>query len=110
MSDFAASVLMALFLGSTGALQGQRGLCVATAVLAALVVVETRACSSDLFDTALGGLLGGYVGDLAAKRHPHHGRIFACQFSVAVGIPFSLLILKVWEPHVIALSLIDSVS
>jgi len=46
-------------------------------------------------NAAVGGLLGGYVGDLAAKRHPHHGRIFACQFSVAVGIPFSLLILKV---------------
>ncbi|CAL5229213.1 g12496 [Coccomyxa viridis] len=60
MTDAAASVLMALFLGST----------------------------------ALGGLLGGYVGDFSAKRHPQHGRIFACQFSVAIGIPFSLLILK----------------
>ncbi|CAL8464837.1 g4372 [Coccomyxa elongata] len=60
MSDFAASVLMSLFLGST----------------------------------ALGGLLGGYVGDYAAKGWPQHGRIFACQFSVAIGIPFSVLILK----------------
>ncbi len=58
---------------------------------------------------ALGGLLGGYVGDLAAKRYPHHGRIFACQFSVAVGIPFSLLILKVREPHDFALSVTDHV-
>ena len=39
------------------------------------------------------------MGDMAAKRHPHHGRIFACQVSVAVGIPFSLLILKVRESH-----------
>lgn len=38
------------------------------------------------------------MGDFAAKRHPHHGRIFACQFSVAIGIPFSLLILKVSNP------------
>ncbi|EIE22835.1 MFS general substrate transporter [Coccomyxa subellipsoidea C-169] len=60
MTDFAASVLMSLFLGST----------------------------------AVGGLLGGYVGDFAAQRWPHHGRIWACQFSVAIGIPFSLLILK----------------
>ncbi len=44
---------------------------------------------------AVGGLLGGYVGDFAAQRWPHHGRIWACQFSVAIGIPFSLLILKV---------------
>ena len=38
------------------------------------------------------------MGDLAAKRYPHHGRIFACQFSVAIGIPFSLLLLKVCSP------------
>lgn len=35
------------------------------------------------------------MGDFAAKRWPHHGRIWACQFSVAIGIPFSVLILKV---------------
>lgn len=46
-------------------------------------------------DAALGGLLGGYVGDMAAKRSPHHGRISACQFSVFIGIPFSFIILKV---------------
>ena len=38
------------------------------------------------------------MGDFAAKRHPHHGRIFACQFSVAIGVPFSVLILKVCSP------------
>ncbi len=38
------------------------------------------------------------MGDFSAKRHPQHGRIFACQFSVAIGIPFSLLILKVCSP------------
>lgn len=44
---------------------------------------------------ALGGLLGGWVGDRAAARWPSHGRIAATQFSVASGIPFSLLLLKV---------------
>ena len=45
--------------------------------------------------TALGGLLGGFVGDLAAKRYPSHGRIVVCQFSVVSGVPLSLLLLKV---------------
>jgi hypothetical protein len=49
------------------------------------------------FAAALGGLLGGYVGDVAATRWPHHGRIWACQFSVFIGIPFSILILKVCD-------------
>lgn len=38
---------------------------------------------------------GGYIGDKAAVRYPNHGRIFVVQFSVAVGIPFSLLLIKV---------------
>ena len=52
-----------------------------------------------LSSAALGGLLGGYVGDYAAKGWPHHGRIAACQFSVSIGIPFSVLILKVDNLH-----------
>ena len=44
---------------------------------------------------ALGALLGGFVGDRAAARYPDHGRVFVCQFSVAVGVPFSLLLFKV---------------
>ena len=93
MSDFAASVLMALFLGSTGAPSSLR--------IEVYVVrltggkYHTVTVTSTQCPAALGGLLGGYVGDLAARRHPHHGRIYACQFSVAIGIPFSLLILKV---------------
>ena len=43
----------------------------------------------------LGGLLGGVVGDAAARVFPDHGRIAVTQFSVAVGIPFALLLLKV---------------
>ena len=67
MSDFAASLQMALLLGST----------------------------------ALGGLLGGWIGDRAAMKYPDHGRILVCQFSVAVGIPFSLTITKVWTDAVL---------
>ena len=37
------------------------------------------------------------MGDVAAARYPHHGRIFATQFSVFIGIPFTLLIFKVWR-------------
>lgn len=44
--------------------------------------------------TALGGLLGGWVGDIAARFYPNHGRIFVTQFSVLAGIPFSILIMK----------------
>ncbi|CAK0783950.1 hypothetical protein CVIRNUC_007153 [Coccomyxa viridis] len=59
-SDFAASLLMALFaLGS-----------------------------------ALGGLLGGAIGDWAAKTAPDRGRIMAAQFSVACGLPLSIILLK----------------
>lgn len=43
---------------------------------------------------ALGGVVGGAAGDWAAKRSPDHGRIWVCQFSVSMGIPFSLLLLK----------------
>lgn len=54
-----------------------------------------------LGSTAVGGLLGGWVGDQAAARFPDHGRIAVCQFSVAVGIPFSLMITKVRFPTVL---------
>lgn len=42
-----------------------------------------------------GGLLGGAVGDWAARKSPSHGRICATQFSVAVGIPFAWILFKV---------------
>ncbi|KAL4422801.1 hypothetical protein ABPG75_008998 [Micractinium tetrahymenae] len=42
----------------------------------------------------LGGLMGGWIGDRAAGRFPDHGRIVATQFSVIVGVPFSLLLFK----------------
>ena len=43
----------------------------------------------------LGGLLGGWIGDKAAARFPDHGRIAATQFSVIIGIPFAVLLIKV---------------
>jgi MFS family permease len=43
---------------------------------------------------ALGGVVGGTIGDWAARLSHNHGRIFVCQFSVFMGIPFSLLIIK----------------
>ncbi len=114
MSDFAASVLMSLFLGSTGQHRpfhacNTKALRVTPALCSPLKEGRSPYCTpiktvnqrKSMFTdapsviAALGGLLGGYVGDYAAKGWPHHGRIFACQFSVAIGIPFSVLILKV---------------
>ena len=43
---------------------------------------------------ALGGLLGGCIGDFLAKRYPDHGRIVACQFSVGIGVPLSFILFK----------------
>lgn len=43
---------------------------------------------------AFGAYLGGWVGDRAARLSPDHGRILVCQFSVAVGVPLSALLLK----------------
>ena len=45
--------------------------------------------------TAVGGLIGGWLGDYAAKRHPDHGRITVTQFSVALGPVFALVVMKV---------------
>lgn len=42
----------------------------------------------------MGGLIGGCVGDAAAKYWPHHGRIAVTQFSVSIGIPFAFLVFK----------------
>jgi MFS family permease len=43
---------------------------------------------------ACGGLLGGLVGDWAARKFPDHGRIVACQFSVGIGVPLSIVLFK----------------
>ena len=43
---------------------------------------------------AVGALLGGHIGDRAARRLPDSGRIFTAQASVASGIPLIWLVLK----------------
>ena len=47
--------------------------------------------------SALGGLLGGWLGDAAARVSPNHGRIIVCQISVFAGVPFSALLFKVCD-------------
>ena len=47
-----------------------------------------------LAGAAVGSLIGGILGDWAAKVSPDHGRIAVCQFSVLMGVPFSILVLK----------------
>lgn len=47
-----------------------------------------------LIGGGLGGLMGGWIGDRVAATYPHHGRILATQFSIFIGVPFSLLIFK----------------
>jgi hypothetical protein len=44
---------------------------------------------------AVGGMLGGVLGDAAAIKWPVHGRIVVAQISVASGIPFAVLLTKV---------------
>jgi MFS family permease len=43
---------------------------------------------------AAGGLLGGVLGDAAARRFPDHGRIVVCQFSVGIGVPLAIILFK----------------
>lgn len=45
--------------------------------------------------SALGGLLGGVLGDWAARISKYHGRIIVCQLSVFLGVPFSFVLFKV---------------
>lgn len=43
---------------------------------------------------AIGGLLGGQLGDMAAAKWPLHGRIVVAQISVASGIPYAFLLIR----------------
>lgn len=52
--------------------------------------------------TAVGGLLGGWLGDMANCRYPRWGRIAVAQFSVLSGLPLSFLILKALPEAVVA--------
>ncbi|PNH07170.1 hypothetical protein TSOC_006380, partial [Tetrabaena socialis] len=44
--------------------------------------------------SAAGSLLGGWLGDRVAERHPNHGRILLVQFSVVSGLPLMVLLLR----------------
>ncbi|KAH7330758.1 hypothetical protein KP509_20G000400 [Ceratopteris richardii] len=45
--------------------------------------------------SAIGGLLGGRLGDLAARAFPNAGRVMLAQFSSGIGIPFGAIVLLV---------------
>lgn len=47
-----------------------------------------------LAGTAIGGLVGGLLGDWAAKRSPNHGRVLMAQFSVGCGVPMAAIVYK----------------
>ena len=63
--------------------------------LAHILSLDTVADAVPSIGTAVGGWIGGHVGDRAALWSPHHGRILICQLSVFAGVPLSLIILKV---------------
>jgi MFS family permease len=52
------------------------------------------AVSAGMAFHAAGGLLGGWIGDVAARASPRHGRIFACQVSVVLGLGATVLFLR----------------
>jgi MFS family permease len=45
--------------------------------------------------TAIGALVGGILGDWAARYSPKHGRVLVAQFSVGISVPMSAVIYKV---------------
>lgn len=42
---------------------------------------------------SLGGLFGGWLGDIAARHLPNTGRVILAQFSSGIGIPFGAVVL-----------------
>ncbi len=44
---------------------------------------------------AIGNLLGGVIGDWAAKKSPKYGRIASAQFSAAMEVPLAFILFKV---------------
>ncbi|PNG99194.1 hypothetical protein TSOC_015032, partial [Tetrabaena socialis] len=47
-----------------------------------------------LAGTAAGALVGGWLGDRVAERYPNHGRIALVQFSVGIGVPMAVLLMR----------------
>lgn len=48
---------------------------------------------------AIGSALGGYLGDVLARRWPNSGRIITAQLSVLLSLPLSCLLLKGLPTH-----------
>jgi len=44
--------------------------------------------------SAVGSVLGGFVGDAASVPFPDHGRVAACQFSVLTGVPLAAVLFR----------------
>lgn len=42
------------------------------------------------FGCALGGIVGGFLGDFAARRSENHGRIMVGQSSILLGLPLTV--------------------
>merc|ERR1712039_1063403 len=40
----------------------------------------------------IGVMLGGYIGDLLARRYNHHGRVLVAELSLAMGIPLKFVV------------------
>ncbi|KAK6922755.1 Major facilitator superfamily [Dillenia turbinata] len=61
---------------------------------------------------ATGSLVGGIIADHMSRIYPHSGRIICAQFSAIMGVPFSLVLLRVipqsvssWHAYAITLFL-----
>ncbi|KAL4859340.1 Zinc finger CCCH domain-containing protein 12 [Chlorella vulgaris] len=46
------------------------------------------------FSDVQSSLLGGFIGDWAAKRYPNHGRVAVAQVSVALSVPLAVSVFK----------------
>jgi hypothetical protein len=74
------------------------GSIVCTHVAGAHWILSSRDCISDvvfIVGGSLGGLFGGRMGDIIARRLPNAGRIILSQISSGLAIPLSAVLLLV---------------
>eukprot|EP00931_Biecheleriopsis_adriatica_P106121 TRINITY_DN80635_c0_g1_i1.p1 TRINITY_DN80635_c0_g1~~TRINITY_DN80635_c0_g1_i1.p1 ORF type:complete len:476 (-),score=73.80 TRINITY_DN80635_c0_g1_i1:44-1471(-) len=64
-------------------------------------VAAATVVSCMLMGRAVGGVVGGFVGDALALRSPNHGRPLTAELSVLLGIPFTVFLVRA-APHVSA--------
>ena len=55
--------------------------------------VTATIIGSFMVSNSLGGLFGGWLGDIFAKHLPNTGRIILAQFSSGIGVPFGAITL-----------------